>query len=144
MKKKSILPRRKHSSKHPSWYSVNPPLENHIRFEILLEKKERKVLEEKKSKYIWVHYDNILFANTFEDKIQAVIQYESKKIWGIGHCSMKDLIKHLPDQKFLRVGKFYMINRQHFDAAYDEERNSLAFDDLTIFLEHKLISRNRN
>ena len=69
--------------------------------------------------YIRVNPDDILFAASADHYVKSMIYYGQRVNWAIKHRTLKDLLAVLPAEKFIRLNKFYLLNRNQF-LYFDE------------------------
>jgi len=94
--------------------------------------------EEKQYRYAWVHYEKILFVKSADHYVKSLIQYGAQKKWMIRHCTIKDLLTILTYDQFVRLNRFYVINRNHF-SHIDESKKMLYLDDgFSIPVSHRI------
>ncbi|MDB5278471.1 MAG: LytTr DNA-binding domain [Ferruginibacter sp.] len=84
--------------------------------------------EEKKEKYFWARPEQICFVVSADHYVKALISYGKQKKWMSRHCTIKDLLGILPGGDFIRLNKFYLLNRSHF-AGINEADKILFIDD---------------
>lgn len=94
--------------------------------------------EEKRKSYTWVQPEKILFVKSADHYVKSLIQHGTQKKWMIRHCTIKDLLTILTHDHFVRLNKFYMINRNHF-SYIDENKKMLYLDDgFPIPISHRI------
>jgi DNA-binding LytR/AlgR family response regulator len=84
--------------------------------------------EERKELYTWVHTDDILFVKSADHYVKSLVQCGKQKKWMSRHCTLKELLVVLPADDFIRLNKFYLLNRNHF-SHIDEAEKILYFKD---------------
>jgi DNA-binding LytR/AlgR family response regulator len=56
----------------------------------------------------------------------------------IRHCTLKELFVVLPPDKFMRLNKFYLINRIHFLRINENEKLLYLNDNFSIPVPHRI------
>jgi DNA-binding LytR/AlgR family response regulator len=54
------------------------------------------------------------------------------------HCTIKELLAALPPANFMRLNKFYLINRSHFLRINENEKVLYLDDDYSIPVPHRI------
>lgn len=94
--------------------------------------------EERRGIYVWVQPEEILFIKTADHYVKSLIQHDRQKKWMIRHCTMKDLLAILTYGHFIRLNKFYVINRKRF-SYIDKHKKTLYLDDgFSIPISHRV------
>jgi DNA-binding LytR/AlgR family response regulator len=94
--------------------------------------------EDKNKSYLWVCPDQILFIKSADHYVKSLVLYETQATWTIRHSTIKDLMFMLPRDSFIRLNKFYALNRRHF-SYYDEVKKLLYFKDgYSIPISHRI------
>lgn len=70
--------------------------------------------EEKKQEYTWAHADEIIFGISADHYVKTLINCGEKTKWMTRHCTLKELMNLLPEQNFVRLNKFYLLNLNYF------------------------------
>ena len=94
--------------------------------------------EEKKERYIWVHPDDICFVKSADHYVKSLIKCGKQKKWVICHCSIKKLLATLPPNNFIRLNKFYLLNRNHFSGFNENEKTLYLDSDFSISIPHRI------
>ena len=94
--------------------------------------------EEKKEIYTWVQPEEILFVKSADHYVKSLIQTGTQKKWMIRHCTIKDLLTILSFSHFVRLNKFYMINRNHFSYIDENEKILYLDDGFSIPISHRI------
>jgi DNA-binding LytR/AlgR family response regulator len=84
--------------------------------------------EDKKESYLWVQSEAIVFVKSADHYVKSLIQHQHQKKWALRHCTIKDLLPLLNDDYFIRLNRFYIINRYYFSHV-DEKTRKLFFKD---------------
>jgi DNA-binding LytR/AlgR family response regulator len=94
--------------------------------------------EGQKKDYLWVQPGDILFIKSADHYVKALIQQGTQKKWTMRHCTIKDLTSILSDNDFIRLNKFYMINRTRF--SHIDETNKILFldDGFSVPISHRI------
>ncbi len=94
--------------------------------------------EEKKEIFTWVQPEEILFVKSADHYVKSLIQHGTQKKWMIRHCTIKDLLTILTYDRFVRLNKFYMINRNHFSYIDENEKILYLNDGFSIPIPHRI------
>ncbi len=70
--------------------------------------------EVRKESFIWVHPDQILFVKSANHYVSALVQNGSDKKWVTRHSTLKEFLVSLTIGNFIRLNRFYAVNRKHF------------------------------
>ena len=84
--------------------------------------------EEKKDKFVWAHPDEIYFVISADHYVKSLIKCGDQKKWTSRHSTLKELSDILDTGTFMRLNKFYLLNRDHF-SHIDENEKLLYFND---------------
>ena len=94
--------------------------------------------EEKKDKFVWAHPDEIYFVVSADHYVKSLIKCGNQKKWMSRHSTLKELIDVLETATFMRLNKFYLLNRDHF-SHIDENKKLLYFiDGSSIAIPHRI------
>jgi DNA-binding LytR/AlgR family response regulator len=94
--------------------------------------------EEKKEIYAWARPEEILFVKSADHYVKSLIQHGTQKKWMTRHCTIKDLLTILTYGHFVRLNKFYMINRNHFSHIDENEKILYLDDGFSIPISHRI------
>ena len=94
--------------------------------------------EERKEIYIWVEHKEILFVKSADHYVKSLIQHGNQKKWVIRHCSIKDMLAILTHKDFVRLNKFYIINRNHLSYINEIEKILYLDDGFPIPVPHRI------
>jgi DNA-binding LytR/AlgR family response regulator len=92
--------------------------------------------EEKKEQYFWAEPDQICFVGSADHYVKALINNGKQKKWMSRHCTIKDLLGILPTGDFIRLNKFYLLNRNHFAGINEAEKILFVDDNFAIPVPH--------
>ena len=115
-------------------------------FDLLVSKKNKVVdfrnglvrFEERKETFIWAHQDEIRFVKSADHYINALIQQDQQMKWMIRHSTLKELLAIVSMGNFIRLNRFYVINRK-FYSHIDLKLKILYLTDVTpIPLAHRI------
>jgi DNA-binding LytR/AlgR family response regulator len=84
--------------------------------------------EEKRETWLWVEPESIVFIKSADHYVKTLVQYKHQKKWTTRHCTMKDLLPLLSSGYFIRLNRFYIINRRYFSHV-DRKEGLLFFKD---------------
>jgi len=94
--------------------------------------------EEKKDKFVWAHPDEIYFAVSADHYVKSLIKCDDQKKWLSRHATLKELSDILDTTTFMRLNKFYLLNRDHF-SHIDENAKLLYFNDnSSVAIPHRI------
>jgi DNA-binding LytR/AlgR family response regulator len=94
--------------------------------------------EERKGIYTWVQPEGILFVKSADHYVKALIQQGIQKKWTMRHCTIKDLTSILSDNNFIRLNKFYMINRTRFSHVDVTNKTIFLDDGFSVPISHRI------
>jgi DNA-binding LytR/AlgR family response regulator len=94
--------------------------------------------EEKKEKYFWAQPDQIYFVVSADHYVKALISNGKQKKWMSRHCTIKGLLGILPPGNFIRLNKFYLLNRNHFTGIDEAEKILFIDDNFPIPVPHSI------
>lgn len=94
--------------------------------------------EERKERYIWALPDEICFVKSADHYVKSLIQYGGQKKWMTRHSTLKGLLDILPRDNFIRLNKFYLLNRNHFSNINESEMLLYLNDDFSIPILHRI------
>ncbi len=129
---------------------ANIPLVNSINFKkrhlptlidgtkIAARSKEFIRFEEKKERYTWAHPDDICFVKSADHYVKSLIKCGTQNKWMSRHCTLKELLAILPPANFIRLNKFYLLNRNHFSHINENEKILYFNDDFSIPIPHRI------
>ncbi len=94
--------------------------------------------EEKKGKFVWAHPGEIYFVVSADHYVKSLIKCGNQKKWMSRHATLKELSDVLDTGTFMRLNKFYLLNRDHF-SHIDENEKLLYFDDnSSVAIPHRI------
>ncbi len=94
--------------------------------------------EQKKERYLWVHPDDICFVKSADHYVKSLIKDGDQKKWMCRHCTLKQLLFILPDDNFIRLNKFYILNRNHFSHINENEKLLYFNDNFSVPVPHRI------
>ncbi len=94
--------------------------------------------EEKKECYIWVYPDEIIFVISADHYVKSLISCGKQKKWVIRHCTLKDIFASLSQDNFIRLNKFYLINRNYFSYINENKNVIYLNDNFPIPVPHRI------
>ncbi|HWH63534.1 MAG TPA: LytTR family transcriptional regulator DNA-binding domain-containing protein, partial [Ginsengibacter sp.] len=94
--------------------------------------------EERKEKYIWAPPDEICFVKSADHYVKSLIKCGKEKKWMSRHCTLKELLLLLPDDNFIRLNKFYLLNKDHFSHIDENEKLLYFKDNFSISIPHRI------
>ena len=106
--------------------------------EVVAMRKELIRFEEKKERYIWALPDEICFVKSADHYVKSLIQCGNQKKWMTRHSTLKGLIDILPQDNFIRLNRFYLLNRNHFSNINESENLLYLNDDFSIHILHRI------
>jgi hypothetical protein len=84
--------------------------------------------DEGRDTWLWVPPESILFIKSADHYVKSLIQYKDQKKWTIRHSTIKDLLPLIRNCSFIRLNRFYIVNRNCF-SHIDHKRKMLFFKD---------------
>ncbi|MEO8567960.1 MAG: LytTR family DNA-binding domain-containing protein [Ginsengibacter sp.] len=94
--------------------------------------------EEKKERYLWIHPDDICFVKSADHYVKSLIKDGDQKKWMCRHCTLKELLFILPDDNFVRLNKFYILNRNHFSHINENEKLLYFNNNFSVPIPHRI------
>jgi DNA-binding LytR/AlgR family response regulator len=94
--------------------------------------------EEKRERYIWAHPDELIFVISADHYVKSLIKCVEQKKWMSRHCTIKELLATLPAGNFIRLNKFYLLNRNYFSHINENEKILYLDDDFSIPVPHRI------
>jgi DNA-binding LytR/AlgR family response regulator len=94
--------------------------------------------EEKKERHIWALPHEICFVKSADHYVKSLIQCARGKKWMSRHCTLKDLLTMLPQENFIRLNKFYLLNVNYFSTINEYEKILYLTDDFSIPIPHRI------
>ena len=94
--------------------------------------------EEKREHFVWVHPDEIMFVVSADHYVKALIKCGTQNKWMTRHCTIKELLAILPAGNFIRLNKFYLLNRNHFFGFNEKEKKLYLEDDFSVPVSHRI------
>jgi DNA-binding LytR/AlgR family response regulator len=94
--------------------------------------------EEKKEGYIWAYPDEIIFVISADHYVKSLINCGKQKKWVIRHCTLKDIFASLSPDNFIRLNKFYLINRNYFSCINEDKKVIYLNDNFPIPVPHRI------
>ena len=88
--------------------------------------------------FIWADPDEILFIKSADHYVKTLLLHNSVKTWAIRHSTLKELFLLLEGDHFIRLNKFYVINKRW--VSYIEETEKIIYlqDGFPIYCEHSI------
>lgn len=94
--------------------------------------------EEKKERYIWAHPDEIIFVQSADHYVKSLIDCGRQKKWMHRHCTIKELLTNLSSNNFIRLNKFYLLNRYYFSHINTREKMLFIDSETYIHIPHRI------
>ncbi len=94
--------------------------------------------EEQKERHKWVNPDEICFVKSADHYVISLIKCGKEKKWMSRHCTLKELLVLLPPHNFIRLNKFYLLNRNYFSHINENEKILYFNDDFSIPVPHRI------
>lgn len=94
--------------------------------------------EEKRECHVWIHPDEIMFVVSADHYVKSLIQCGRQIKWMNRHCTIKELLATLPSGDFIRLNKFYLLNRNHFSGINEKEKMLYLSGDFSIPVPHRI------
>jgi DNA-binding LytR/AlgR family response regulator len=96
--------------------------------------------ELRKESFIWVHHDQIMFFRSADHYINALVQNGSDRKWIIHHSTLKEFLELLAMGNFIRLNRFYVVNRKHFSHIDFHKKLLFLVDGSSIPVTHRISS----
>jgi DNA-binding LytR/AlgR family response regulator len=94
--------------------------------------------EEKKDRYIWANPDEIIFVKSADHYVKSLIKCGREKKWMTRHSTLKELLDILPEDNFIRLNKFYVLNLNYFSYINENEKIIYFKEDFSIPVPHRI------
>jgi DNA-binding LytR/AlgR family response regulator len=124
------------------WFVTEAEKEISTRTVKPIEQKTKRVavirFEEKKEHFVWAHPDEIIFVISADHYVKSLIKCGKQNRWMIRHCTIKELLAILSSNNFIRLNKFYLLNRNHFACINESEKTLYLDDDSSISVPHRI------
>jgi DNA-binding LytR/AlgR family response regulator len=92
--------------------------------------------EEGRESWLWVQPESILFIKSSDHYVKTLVQHENQKKWTLRHSTLKDLLPHLNNRYFIRLNRFYIVNRSQFSHIDQREKTLFFKDGFSIIVSH--------
>jgi DNA-binding LytR/AlgR family response regulator len=90
--------------------------------------------------FVWVNSENIHFIQSADHYVKAFVQEGLNKKWMVRHSTLKEILKILPKEDFIRLNRFYLLNKKYF-SHFDFQKSLLFLvDGTSIRLSHRISS----
>jgi DNA-binding LytR/AlgR family response regulator len=94
--------------------------------------------EEKKESFFQADPDEILFVKSADHYVKALIRSNQMNKWMTRHCTLKEMHGMLPKDQFIRMNRFYIVNRKHFSHINEDEKKLYLIDGVFISIPHRI------
>ncbi len=94
--------------------------------------------EEKKDKFVWAHPDEIYFVVSADHYVKSLIKCGDQTKWMSRHATLKELSSILDTATFMRLNKFYLLNRDHFSHIDENEKLLYFNDNSSVAIPHRI------
>ena len=94
--------------------------------------------EERKERYIWTLPGVIVFVKSADHYVNSLIKCGMQNKWMWRHCTLKELLNILPPDNFIRLNKFYLLNRDHFSHINENEKKLYFNDGFSVPVPHRI------
>jgi DNA-binding LytR/AlgR family response regulator len=91
-----------------------------------------------KEMFIWIQPEEILFIQSADHYVKTLVQHENRKKWTIRHSTLKEIIPLLSSYNFIRLNKFYVINKNCVSHIDEQVKTIFLEDGYTIPLVHRI------
>jgi DNA-binding LytR/AlgR family response regulator len=81
-----------------------------------------------KEMFIWIQPEEILFIQSADHYVKTLVRHENRKKWTIRHSTLKEILPLLGNHNFIRLNKFYVINK-NWVSHFDEELKTIYLED---------------
>jgi hypothetical protein len=94
--------------------------------------------EEKRESWLWIEPEAIIFVISADHYVKTLVQHKHQKKWTLRHCTIKELLPLLTDGHFIRLNRFYIVNRFYFSHADQKEKKIYIKDGFSIDITHNI------
>jgi len=94
--------------------------------------------EERKETFIWAHQDEIRFVKSADHYISALIQQDQQMKWMVRHSTLKELLAIVSSGDFVRLSRFYVINRKFYSHTDLKLKILYLTDGTPVPLAHRI------
>lgn len=91
-----------------------------------------------KENYIWVQQEEILFIKSADHYVKTLVQHQNIKKWVIRHSTIKDIFLLLNRNNFIRLNKFYVVNKNQVSHISDCAKIIYLKDGFPISMSHRV------
>lgn len=92
----------------------------------------------RKESFVWVSPEEVIFIKSADHYVKTLIAFENNRRWTTRHCTLKEIFLELARDQFIRLNKFYIINKDHV-SHIDEPAKIIYLDDgFPIIYEHRI------
>jgi len=95
-------------------------------------------LEKKDRNHVWIKIDDILFAESNDHYVNILVLENNEVVNMTRHTSLDALTKLVGNTKFIRVNRFYLLNRNHIKEYREEEKLLLLSGNYSLKLKHSI------
>ncbi len=92
----------------------------------------------KNETFIYVKPQNVLFAEASDHYVKALISTGKEEKWVIRHCTLKELLLLLSQKSFIRLNRFYLVNKDRIVCLAIQERYILFDSNSKVLLKHHI------
>ena len=94
--------------------------------------------EERKETYTWIEPAEIIFVKSADHYVRSLVRQGENKKWMIRHCTLKEMFALLTQDHFIRLNRFYLVNRDHFSFINENEKTLYFRDGSSIPVPHRI------
>lgn len=94
--------------------------------------------QEKKERYYWAQPDDIIFVKSANHYVRSLVQCRTQKKWMNRYCTVKEILTMLPTDSFIRINRFYIINRKYFSHIDENEKLLYLDNGFSISIPHRI------
>ena len=91
-----------------------------------------------KELFIWIQPEEILFIQSADHYVKTLVQHENRKKWTIRHSTLKEILPLLGNYNFIRLNKFYVINKNCVSHIDEGVKTIYLEDGFPIPLIHRI------
>jgi len=93
---------------------------------------------DKRESFIWIRPGEILFIKSADHYVKTLVQHGNIKKWTIRHSTLKEILKLLTQNDFIRLNKFYIINRNFISHLDENAKTIYLLDGFPISITHRI------
>jgi DNA-binding LytR/AlgR family response regulator len=92
----------------------------------------------KRESFIWVDPDKILFIKSADHYVKTLLLHENSRKWTTRHSTLKEILAELMTDQFIRLNKFYVINKKYVSHIDEVAKVIYLQDGFPVLFEHRI------